>query len=302
MWKRIKKLFGGINMTWQKVILLAVILGIYTAIVAMLIPDGNSLHDIAVTAEWWVLPAIIIIVNCKKPLEAALKTFVFFLISQPLVYLVQVPFSSMGWGLFGYYKFWFIVTLLTFPGAFLGWFIKKDKWYSGIILAIMTAFLGITGVSYIQQLLDHFPNHLLSILYCFGIIPVLILTIFKDKKPRLICASITVVATVIFALFVASDKPYETYNNTFVEQNNITFVGEPWISFWQSESGKGKVEIINPGDGTYTFKLSGTGSSKYQFAVSDDQNEYYFEYYFDKEQNTVVVNKIDNRSLEPASL
>lgn len=37
--------------------------------------------------------------NSKDPLDSALKTFVFFLISQPLVYLVQVSFSEMGWGL-----------------------------------------------------------------------------------------------------------------------------------------------------------------------------------------------------------
>lgn len=71
MWKRIKKttkkIFGDLEMTWQKVILLAVALGIYTALMAMLVPDGNSFHDIAVTAEWWVLPAIIIITNCKLP-------------------------------------------------------------------------------------------------------------------------------------------------------------------------------------------------------------------------------------------
>lgn len=96
MKKFLQKLFGGINLTWPKLIAFAVIMGIYTALMAMLVPDGNSFHDIVVTMEWWVLPAILIIVNCKKPLEAALKTFVFFLISQPLVYLIQVPFNGMG--------------------------------------------------------------------------------------------------------------------------------------------------------------------------------------------------------------
>ncbi len=41
--------------------------------------------------------------------------FFFFLISQPLIYLLQVPFSSMGFELFIYYKYWFIWTLLTIP-------------------------------------------------------------------------------------------------------------------------------------------------------------------------------------------
>ena len=104
------KLFGGIKMTWQRVIIFAVIAGVITALAAMLIPDGNSLHEIAVSLEAWILFAILIITNCKKPWGAALKTFVFFLISQPLVYLIQVPFSWMGWGLFRYYRYWFIIT------------------------------------------------------------------------------------------------------------------------------------------------------------------------------------------------
>ena len=36
----------------------------------------------------------------RQPLICAAKVFVFFLISQPLIYLFQVPFSQDGWGLF----------------------------------------------------------------------------------------------------------------------------------------------------------------------------------------------------------
>jgi hypothetical protein len=123
----LRKVFGGLEMSWRNVIAFAIIMGAWTALMALLVPDGNSFHDIVATPEWWVLPAIFIIVNCKKPLEAALKTFIFFLISQPLVYLIQVPFNSLGFGLFGYYPYWFKITLLTLPGAYIGWYIKHDK-------------------------------------------------------------------------------------------------------------------------------------------------------------------------------
>ena len=119
MEKVLQKIFGGLNITWPRVIILAVILGVYTAIVSLLVPDGNSFHDIAVMPEWWILPAILIIVNTKTPLDSALKVFVFFLISQPLVYLVEVPFSPNGWDLFKYYPYWFKITLCTFPAAFI---------------------------------------------------------------------------------------------------------------------------------------------------------------------------------------
>lgn len=146
----IKKLFGEINMTWKKVIIYAIAAGVYTALMAILVPDWCSFHDIAVTEEGWILLALVVITNCEKPLEAALKTFVFFLISQPLVYLIQVPFSYMGWGLFGYYRYWFMITLLTFPGAFIAWYIKKDNILSGIILSVALVMLCFHGVGYLK--------------------------------------------------------------------------------------------------------------------------------------------------------
>ena len=120
------KLFGGIDMKWWKVIVLAVASAVITFIFLVVpIFEKTSFYNMGVTFEAWILLAVFIMANCKKPLESALKTFVFFLISQPLIYLFQVPFSDMGWGLFMYYRYWFYWTLLTLPMAFAGWYIRK---------------------------------------------------------------------------------------------------------------------------------------------------------------------------------
>ena len=285
-----KKVFGGLNITWPKLIIFGIIMGIYTALMALLVPDGNSFHDIAVTGEWWVLPAIIIIINSKKPLDAALKTFVFFLISQPIVYLIQVPFSYMGWGIFRYYPYWFGITVLTFPAAYICWFIKKNEWYSGVILSFVTVFLAIIGVSRFHALLESPLNHLITVIYCFAMIPLSIFVLLKDKKPRIIVAAITAVALLVCIPFTW-EKPFETYNNAFIKENEINFVGEPNISFWAGE-GKGNVEIIKY-DGGYNFKLSGLIGKTYQFTISDDEQEYHFKYYYDTESDTIVVEKTE---------
>ena len=115
----LSKLFGGIRMTWKRLIIFAVISGVITGLIALLVPDNNSIHQIAVTFEAWIVLAIIVVVNCEKPAEAALKTFVYFLISQPLVYLVQVPFNRLGFGLFRYYwPYWFIWTAAAYYSLF----------------------------------------------------------------------------------------------------------------------------------------------------------------------------------------
>ena len=91
------KLYGGLNMSWLTVILFAVATAVLSA-VFLLVPvfQNTSFARMGETFEARIFFAIIIMANCKKPLESALKTFVFFVVSQPLIYLFQVPFSEMG--------------------------------------------------------------------------------------------------------------------------------------------------------------------------------------------------------------
>ena len=125
-----KKLFGGLNLTWPKTILFAVLAGVYTAVMAILpITKNTSFADISISFEVWILFGILIITNSKTPKESALKCFVFFLISQPLVYLVQVPFNAYGWGIFVYYKYWFLWTLFTLVMGYVGWYMRYEKWW-----------------------------------------------------------------------------------------------------------------------------------------------------------------------------
>ena len=286
------KIFGALKMSWPAVIALAAIMGIYTALMAMLVPDGNSFHDIAVTPEWWILPALFIVINCKKPLDAALKVFVFFLISQPLVYLVQVPFSEMGWGLFNYYPYWFVITLATIPAAFVCWFIKKNQWYSGIILGAITGLLAYFGIDYVRGMSDYFPNHLLTTIYCFAAIPFFILVLLKKWQPRLIAATITTICAVIVIAtsnFGSNLSHYETYTNTFLEDNNITLVGTPTITSEPSENGA-DVMITGSLEDSYMFKISGDRDKEYYFSLTDESGKTYnFVYFYDTELQTITV-------------
>lgn len=79
--KAIKKLFGGIDFTWKKLIVFAIIVAIYTAAMAIIpITKDTSFRDIAATLEWWILFGVIIISNSKSPKDSAIKCFTFFLI------------------------------------------------------------------------------------------------------------------------------------------------------------------------------------------------------------------------------
>ena len=218
-----KKLFGGINLTWKKLIFFAVICGIYTGVMAMIpATQDTSFRDISITFEWWILFAIIIIVNSKTPLDSALKVFVFFLISQPLVYLMQVPFNPYGFGIFVYYPAWFGWTLLTFPMAFVGHYMKKDKWWGLLILAPMMLFLGSHYLSFFGESIHFFPHHLLSAIFCAATLIIYPLNIFHDRRIRIVGLILSIIILAAASVYGIADQQSHTYDTSLLVSGGET--------------------------------------------------------------------------------
>ncbi len=243
----LQKLFGGIKMTWSRLILFAVISGLVTGLIALLVPEGNSFRQIAVTFEAWIVLAIIVVVNCDTPLEAACKTFVYFLISQPLVYLVQVPFHSLGFRLFMYYRYWFYWTLATFPGAFIAWYIKRDDWIAALILSVALAALILFGTGYLRDLIRRPPQYLVSTLFCFGSVPVLILGILHKRNPRLIATGIAVLALIACLFYTFRNGISGNVELRFGIDPETYPVTEGWTA--ELEDPENGTVTVMPGDG-----------------------------------------------------
>ena len=208
MAKGIKKLFGGIDLTWPKLMTAAVIAGAFTAAMAI-IPalHHTSFIAITVTFEVWILFGILIIMNSKSNLDSALKCFVFFLISQPLVYLLQVPFSALGWGLFGYYRYWFIWTILCLPMGFVGYWMKKDKWWGYLILLPMIVLTGYSFLTYFPDFQFSMPRYLLISLFCACAMILYPVAVFENKKIRIVGAVLGAVAVIALTVICLLNPP-----------------------------------------------------------------------------------------------
>ena len=218
-----KKMFGGLNITWGKLIIFAVICGVYTGAMAMLPRTRDtSFRDISTTFECWILFAIIIIVNSKSPLDSVLKVFVFFLISQPLVYLVQAPFDEQGLGLFRYYPPWFYWTLLTIPMAFVGYFMKKNKWWSLLILVPMLLFLGYHYLTYFGEAYHFFPHHLLTALFCAATLIIYPLFIFENKTLKIVGLIISILIIIAASVYGIADQRSHTYDTSLLLSGSET--------------------------------------------------------------------------------
>ena len=194
--KKLSAAFGTLPMTWPVVCAFAAIIGIYVGVINQIpILYDTSFRDIAVTYEWWVLFALLIVSNCKKAKEAGLKCLVFFLISQPVIFLVELPTIGLDKALYYYIKIWLPITMLTLPGGAIAFFAKKQNALGAVILGIGNTIVALLGVSYFQKLCYSFPRHLLTVISCASIIVVLILGMQKGWKTRILSAATTVLLT-----------------------------------------------------------------------------------------------------------
>lgn len=221
--KVLHKIFGGINLTWLKVIILAVVTGIYTGLINQ-VPFllDTSFRDIAISFEVWIFFGIFIIMNSKSNLDSALKCFVFFLISQPLVYLVEVPFA--GWEIMNYYRNWILWTILTFPMGFIGYYLKKDRWWGLFILTPILIFLAFHYAGFLSETMFSFPNHLLSCIFCAVTMIIYVIAIFSGKKTRITGLIISVALMCVLTFLTVSNPPvYDTVIMTCDAESEVYF-------------------------------------------------------------------------------
>ncbi len=262
------KLYGGIDLTWPKLILYAAGTAVLTAVL-LTVPvfKGTSFARMGETLEAWIFFAVIVMANCKKPLESALKTFVFFLISQPLIYLLQVPFSWQGWGLFRYYKFWFILTLFTFPAAYIGWYIKKRNWLSLIILLPVMCLLAYMCKDGMKHVIYSFPNMLIMVLFC--VLQVLLyLYVFTEKISQKLIGLAVPAAFVAVMLLMPPNADFSTSqflpNSPALTENAVAA---------SDDTGIAEIAVTGNGaDSTVRIRAHAYGATT--FTVKDGEKEY----------------------------
>lgn len=274
---KIRKLFGEYNMTWPKVIIFAVITAVYTALINQ-VPFlyDTSFQDIAIAFECWFLFAIFIIVNCKTWLEASLKTFVFFLISQPLIYLIEVPF--LGWSVFGYYKYWAVITVLTLPGAAIAFLLKKKNWLSVLVLSVATGYLAYACVSYSRTAIHDFPHHLLSAIFCFALAIFFVFVLLDEKKHRIAALAIFAVVMIISAAVIHLSNPGTAAIDLGEGKWKYTIQDDTFFD----------VEIYEDNSAVITGKKDGS-----TYLIFTDENGTEQEYYVTVSGGGVTVNTFD---------
>ena len=273
----VEKIYGGLNMSWPVVILFAVATAILSA-VFLLVPifHRTSFARMGETFEAWIFFAVIIMANCKKPLESALKTFVFFVVSQPLIYLIQVPFSEMGWGLMGYYRFWIVWTLLTFPMAYVGWYIRKKNWLSLLILAPVLLALTSDYVNSFVYTSRHFPYQLVTALFCLGQVLIYLFRFTENRWQKLIgffVPLLVVVAALLIRPTLELTATSFLPDEPVLTENAVVVMEEGGIAEVSIEDTQDSLVLVRANDyGTTSFVIR-DGELEYRYSLEVYEDE-----------------------------
>lgn len=274
---KIKNFFYKQNLTWFKIIVISIISGVITGLIPLIkILNNTSIHNIAVCFEMWIFLAMFIILNSKKPLEAGLKTFVFFLISQPLCYLVQVPFYRDGFGIFMYYPYWAKLTILTFPGAIIAWYTKKENWISVAIISVTLFILNFELIEHFNTLIKYFPHQLLAVIFISFEIILFIKMIFNDKKKRIGLYIISLVFFV-FASFYTVYSNEASKNPDYVavcfleKDNEYSIVKKDEIVDVEFDENVIRAKTKECGEYIIKIKDKNNNIINFSFVVTDDE-------------------------------
>jgi len=258
MLNKLRKVFGVYEMTWPRLIIFSVICAVYTT-ACLVIPGvkDTALTEIGVGYECWFILAIFVVSNCKNWKDAAIKCFVFFLISQPLIYIIESVIYRENY-LLKYYGFWFILTLLTLPGGAIAYLIKRKDFLGTLVLAIAGGSVFFFGADFFYRSLNE-----LGISYHFyGLFlmaaSVLLGFIFIEKK-QLKIAYIGIILALAAAWFTASwavsglnltyqtDLPKEGWHieGAYAQDMNAEIEDDVLKISYRGKTAHSKLEVIN---------------------------------------------------------
>ena len=198
------KLLFGLKLTWPRMIMFAVVSAVVVAALAINpVTRETSLAMPADNVEIWLIIGIILSYNATSGKDAMAKVFAFFAISQPLIYLCEVPFVEDGFGIFRYYAFWAAFAVATIPLALWAYQIKLKN-AAGLVAGVLAvASLAYIGSYYVPTVVTQFPRFLLAAVFCYASAACLAFALIPKALVRAI-AGVVAAATIAGAQFTNS--------------------------------------------------------------------------------------------------
>ena len=171
--------------------------------------------------------------------------------------------------------------------GFIGWYMKKDKWWGLPILTPMLVLLGYHFGQYLEMTIFSFPRHMLTTMFC-GITMILYpLAIFRNRKIKIAGILIGIIILIVFAcLTLLQSKGYDTYILTNGGSDGAVFDDSYKVYLEDESFGKVDIRFVEQGlndwvvhaifnkAGNTEVILESPGGEKTSFDIKVDRNTY----------------------------
>lgn len=189
--------------------------------------------------------------------------------------MIEAPF--VGIEVLRYYSNWIVWTLLTFPMAYLGYYLKKGNFFSVLVFLPIILLLSYHVVGYFKMSYLTFPRHLLSSIFCVFQLIMFILILF-DKKKRIINFILTIICVILSAFLIFRTNIDFVTNNLL--PNKELNINDNWEVSLKNEdigsayimNGELYLHIINYGEGNLKLTDEEGNTYNYNFVVKKDES------------------------------
>ena len=162
--------------------------------------------------------------------------------------------------------------------GFIGYYMKKDKWWGILILGPMLLFLGMEYSQYLSETTFSFPRHLLTTIFCAATLIIYPLAIFNNKFAKysglvvsiLIIIGLSILCIIkppIYSTQILSNGEKYTFDDSYnvylkdKKYGDVKIIYENGIEDWMvqadfKKSGKTELVLESPDGEKTIFNVS----------------------------------------------
>lgn len=260
--KKLTELAEGFELTWVRLAVFSGIMGIVTALCALLAPHRCSLYNISQSAELWIVLVLVIAMKSRKDTDAALMAGGMMFCAHFLAAMIKTPFNRAAPEEF---IGWVPVIVCSVPYAYFAAKFLREKGEGKIWLLSATAgVLVIYGVMHFKAFVGRPVYQLAAMLFCFGATFLIMYELASEKRSRIIVSAVCGTALVFGAVFafmhtyryscvVLLDSAKYPLTEKWKVEAEDTDISTPSIEQGADDAAVLEVTFYEEGDNTYTL-------------------------------------------------
>ena len=237
------------DVDWKLIGAGAAVLGIVSAVMALVMPQRCSLHNISSDVELWLLLGIFVM---QKINDRTKLTKMVFMLTAGSHLLASVIIGIFGGGGLIYLFDWLPVMVLCVPAAYFGFLSKYGGIEYAVTYSAVSVIFIVKGLYHLRVFVRHIPLQFIAVVICFTAAGVIIYKIVTLNNYWKYCVPVFGAAFLLFGVLAL--------RHSFDYKCTVLLPGKyPLDSSWSAKTDNEKVstaEIVSHDDDSASLEMT----------------------------------------------